>query len=259
MVVTPQRSSGDPGRDKVLTRPAPQAGESGEVHVPSRASESLAAPAIEPLPAAAPPARSELALEIEIVKRQIGRDLHDGLGQLLAGAAMFAQNLELSVGADHQPEVHRLVELLGQAGDEVRCFCRDLTTPPREPRDLVSALRQVVSESAERMSVRCALEVREAGTAQRPDAVANLCFIVREAITNAVRHGRSRNVVVTLERRDARWLLAIADDGARPRAGRAREEGLGLRSMRHRAALIGGVLETEVAETGTIVRCWWIA
>jgi two-component system sensor kinase FixL len=201
----------------------------------------------------------------EQLRRQIGQDLHDGLGQLLTGTAFLAKGIESHVGAAYQPQARRVVELINQAIQRVRGLARGLSPIHVEAQGLEAVLRHVLAESAKLLGVECLLEVHDPVETDRPATLAQLCLIVREAITNAVRHGRARRIVLRLMRQKAHQetqshaqsLLIIEDDGAGLGEGPPRE-GLGLRSMRRRAALIGGTLELgRGAEGGTVVRCSW--
>jgi signal transduction histidine kinase len=194
----------------------------------------------------------------EQLQRRIGQDLHDGLGQLLTGIAFLAKGLESSVPAKHQPQAQRVTELINQAIGRVRSLARGLSPVQFEQESLESVLRGVVLESAKLFGLECRFERRDPVASARPAAIAQLSLIAREAITNAVRHGRAGRIVVTLSHPGHRSLLTIEDDGLGIGHPDELIEGLGLRSMRARASHIGGTLEVARAEVGTIVRCWWV-
>jgi two-component system sensor kinase FixL len=191
------------------------------------------------------------------LQRQIGQDLHDGLGQLLTGTAFLAKGLVARVAVEYQPQAGRVVELVNQAITRVRSLARGLSPIHIEAQSLDSLLRDVVAESSELLGVECALELRDAVEIDRPATMVQLCLIIREAITNAVRHGQARRIVVSLARQGARSLLQIEDDGVGIGQPNERVDGLGLRSMRHRARMIRGTLTVERGGIGTIVRCSW--
>jgi signal transduction histidine kinase len=191
----------------------------------------------------------------EQLQRRLGADLHDGLGQLLTGAAFLAKGLEASVPAGQTAQAARVVELLNQAIARVRHLARGPGPLPGEEASLEAVLRGVVAESGERFGLECRFERRDPVVGVRPGAVAQLALIAREAITNGVRHGHAGRIVVSLAHPGARSLLSIEDDGIGIRSPLV--EGLGLRSMRARADQLGGQLEVARAEVGTVVRCWW--
>jgi signal transduction histidine kinase len=193
----------------------------------------------------------------EQLRRQIGQDLHDGLGQLLTGTAFLAKGLESNVVDDYRPQAHRVVELINLAIARVRNLARFLSPIHVEARSPEAVLRDVIAESAKVLGVDCVLELPGPIDAIGSGTIAQLCLIVREAVTNAVRHGRADRVVVRLLREGDRSLLSIEDNGAGIDESPMIKEGLGLRSMRQRAAMIGGALEVRRGAVGTVVRCGW--
>lgn len=210
--------------------------------------------------AAKPDAASE-AMELRLLeasqqlRRQIGQDLHDGLGQLLTGTAFLAKALQHSLAEEHQPQVERIVALINQAIARVRALSHGLSPIAVEADSLEGVLRDTVVEASELMGVHCELALDASfGDLQR-DTITHLGLITREAITNAVRHGRAQHIVVRLARDGERSLLTVEDDGIGIISSDAPPEGLGLRSMRQRAQMIGGELAIVPTQPGTTVRC----
>ena len=80
-------------------------------------------------------------------------------------------------------------------------------------------------------------------------------LIAKEAVANAVKHAQAEHVEIELSRYDHRVTLLVRDDGVgigEPSEG----DGMGLRIMRHRTALIQATLEIEpVDKGGTLVMC----
>ena len=205
---------------------------------------------------AAPEDVDALVLEVtQQLRRQIGQDLHDGLGQLLTGTAFLAKALQHSLPAEHQPQVERIVALINQAIARVRALSRGLSPIGVASQGLPGALREIVHEASELLGVRCELALTASCEGLPPDSVTHLCLIAREAITNAVRHGRAQQIVVRLAQRDAEHVLTVEDDGSGIAPSDAPPEGLGLRSMRQRAQMIGGQLDILRTQSGTSVRC----
>jgi two-component system sensor kinase FixL len=193
----------------------------------------------------------------EQLQHKIGQDLHDGLGQLLTGTAFLAKGLETAVIDVYQPQARRVVELVNLAIARVRSLSRGLSPLHIEAQSIEAVLRDVVAESSTLLGVDCRLEIAAPVETHRPAVVTNLGFIVREAITNAVRHGHADRIVVNLWREDQRPHMSIADNGRGISDRPTPDHGLGLRIMRHRATSIGGGLTITGAASGTVVHCWW--
>jgi signal transduction histidine kinase len=84
----------------------------------------------------------------------------------------------------------------------------------------------------------------------------HLYHIAQEAVNNAIKHGRSGRILLSLGREDGAGILTVEDDGVGLATPPARHPGLGLRIMNHRAGMIGGSLEVRSgAVGGTVVRC----
>jgi two-component system sensor kinase FixL len=190
----------------------------------------------------------------EQIQRQIGQDLHDGLGQLLTGTAFLTKGLQHSLGHEHQGQAQRIIELINQAITRVRTLARGLSPIHAGAQNLIDVLRHAVNEASELLGVTCELTQRDFIDTAQPAAIAQLCLITREAITNAVRHGQADHIVVHLSRDGEQSVLSVEDNGVG--IGEL-VEGLGVRSMRYRAKIIGGDLDVARTHTGTTVRCLW--
>jgi signal transduction histidine kinase len=88
-----------------------------------------------------------------------------------------------------------------------------------------------------------------------PQAATNLYRIAQEAISNAVRHGRARHIVISLAMDGDAMRLSVRDDGQGFDGTQGTHDGLGLSIMRYRAELVGGVLEVDTDARGTTVLC----
>ncbi|HEX5468184.1 MAG TPA: sensor histidine kinase [Gaiellaceae bacterium] len=169
-------------------------------------------------------------------RRRIARELHDGVAQELA-----------YIVAESSGPLARAAE---RALDESRRAIAALSRAVDEPLDV--ALVQAAEEVAGRVGVQLRIEVSEDASVS-PDEREALIRIVREAITNAGRHGGAASVSVQLANGRG-TLLRIADDGSGFDPARTRAGGFGLVSMRERAEALGGrfTLRSE-AGTGTSI------
>jgi signal transduction histidine kinase len=80
--------------------------------------------------------------------------------------------------------------------------------------------------------------------------------IAQEAVTNAAKHGSPTHVTISLTREKSELILRVSDDGKGITSAAWRAQGMGLKTMQHRAALIGATLSiSPVKKGGTIVTC----
>jgi signal transduction histidine kinase len=181
-------------------------------------------------------------------RRRIARELHDGLAQELAFVAAQGRALSRSPGAI---DIKYLASAAERALDESRRAIALLTHPPDERFDL--ALVQTVEELVNRTGRRARFDVEE-GIEVPATTREALLRIVREAVTNASRHGGAGVIEVGLENGDG-LRLSVTDDGIGfDPANVVDGEGFGLSTMRARTRDLGGELRiTRRPEGGTQV------
>jgi PAS domain S-box-containing protein len=191
-------------------------------------------------------------------QRQIGQELHDGVGQELTGLGLMAQSLSqrLPEAAAEKRIALRLLAGLDSLHQKVRELSRGLIPVYVES----SGLSAVLNDLAVRTTGASGISV----TAECPDWVelpdhataTELFYIAQEAVSNALRHGRPRNILLTLLTEPDGLRLRIKDDGIGLPDGLEQSDGLGLRIMQHRAGMIGGVLQIGPSQGGgTVVTC----
>lgn len=199
-------------------------------------------------------------LEIgEIERRRIGQDLHDGLGQHLTGVAFMGKVLADQLAEASMPEAsaaYRIVKLLNESVRMTRELARGLLPVAPGERGLVAALEHWAGEMRDLFRIDCGFKCSDP-IFFRSDALADHLYrLAQEAVTNAIRHGRARKIVIELNALNERGTLTISDDGRGFEPIPGSHTGLGLRTMNYRARMIGGSLSVQSApNTGTVVRC----
>lgn len=188
-------------------------------------------------------------------RRRIARDLHDGVLQDLAYAAQTIELVKLDAdGTGLADGLQEGADVIRRAAMELRGLVYDLRLAD-EDHPLPDLLDSMVERSrgmARGCEIR--LQVEESFPATPLGSVGvELLRIVREALANARRHSEAENVVVTLSARDGHLIAEVSDDGRG--FGPEAATGVGLGSMRERAAALGGELEVRSAPgEGTRVR-----
>src|SRR5215470_15644393 len=87
-------------------------------------------------------------------------------------------------------------------------------------------------------------------------AATHLYRIAQEAVSNAFKHGKAKDVTIELDCEPARISLRVRDNGVGFSRGAAKNKGMGLRIMRYRAGMLGGTLSVEPNSSGgTSVTC----
>lgn len=189
-------------------------------------------------------ARSRLVIAREEERRRLRRDLHDDLAPTFAGLGMVAAVVrEYATSGDPRAAdaAAGLVAGLVAATRQIREIAYDLRPPVLDDQGLVAAILDRVQpqDAVPRIELR-------APTARLllPAAVeAAALRIVQEAVVNVRRHAAASRCMIDVVH-DGAWLsLTIEDDGCGMPG--QRREGIGLQSIRERAAELGGSVEIE--------------
>lgn len=182
-------------------------------------------------------------------RNRIARELHDTLEQELAGITM---QLDLAVDcfqqapgvAQHALETAR--DMSRHSMVEARRSVWDLRCQLLRDGDLVSALAQIVEPLVPREQTKVNFEIHGSPVRLLGQVEMNLLRIGQEAVANAVKHGRARNVSIELRYATACVCLTVSDDGEGFAAGRSSPAGhFGLLDMRERAQSMGSHLNIE--------------
>ena len=192
--------------------------------------------------------REAIVTAREEERRRLRRELHDGLGSALAGIALTLQAAHNAGGSRGDELVEGAREQTEAAVADVRRIVRGLRPPMLEDLGLAAALRA----HADRLAPLEVEIVFSPALTALPAAVELALYrIATEALTNAVRHAHAHRCRVELRADGDEAVLEIADDG--PGLAPDATAGVGLRSMRERAAELGGRAELASAGDGGLV------
>jgi PAS domain S-box-containing protein len=196
-------------------------------------------------------------------RRHIARELHDGLGQIIAAVYMALSRVtrELQkLPADAAKAVTETVALTDQLNREVRTLSHLLYPPLLDELGLESALRWYTEGFAERSKIKVRVEIAPNFGRLARDLEMHIFRIVQECLTNIHRHSGSSTAVIRLNHEPERVSLEVEDAGngiPREKQIALKSEGrvgVGIRGMRERVRQFGGNLEINSNENGTQVR-----
>ena len=179
---------------------------------------------------------------------RLARELHDAVSQKLFSIRAKARAASVLAGRDPAraaAEMDSVATLSGEAHAELRAVISGLAPPELGERGLAESLRRyaALAGRAHGVTVRfCAEDIPALGAGR--DAAAYR--VAQEALHNALRHSGAREIEITLRRTHKRVVLAVADDG-HGFSPDAPAPGMGLASMRERAAAAGATLSVSSA------------
>lgn len=194
-------------------------------------------------------------------RQRVALEIHDGIGQILTSVSLFASDLDQVVPEEHRERVARVLELIQRAIAESRALVWSLRPPDLERLGLVPAIEHLAENLRGRGEATIHV-LDETGGRRVPEEVETVAFrIVQEALNNAVKHAKASQISVIVGTRDGRLSVVVEDDGRGfdvEQVDHAELElagGFGLRGMRERAELIGGVLAIDSTKgVGTTIR-----
>lgn len=207
--------------------------------------------------------RSNTVRHLELERQRLGRELHTGVGQLLAAIQMQLEVINVQL-TDPPSQVEyalaRISTLAADALEQVRSVSHRLHPPEWQRLTLEAALRQLWEASG--IPQRFEATLVTATLSREPDFEIKVLFYraAQEALANFIRHARATRISLLLEPRDSHIVLSIRDNGvgfdvaALIAAPASLTAGIGLRSIREQAASVGASLEIASGPEGTALQ-----
>lgn len=199
-------------------------------------------------------------LEISDRERQrLGQDLHDGLCQHLAGIELMSQVLEQKLAPKSKADAGRVAEIAGhvrEAISQTRLLARGLFPVTLESEGLKSALEELAVNTEKIFGIKCRLVCHGEIKISDLAGATHLYRIAQEAVSNAFKHGKAKEITIGLDCEPGRISLSVSDNGVGLSRQSAKNKGMGLRIMQYRAGMLGGTLSVERnSNGGTSVVC----
>jgi PAS domain S-box-containing protein len=195
-------------------------------------------------------------------RRRIARELHDSLGQYLAGLKIAIEMLSTSPGPERsQPLLKECSDILEKAIAETRTLSHLLHPPLLDEAGFASAASWFVTGFSQRSGIPITLDLPE-DMPRLSEAVEIALFrVLQESLTNVHRHSHATSAEIKVEADAEEITVEVRDYGKGMPAqvleqlrGEGTKLGVGLAGMRERIHELGGVFEVSSDETGTVVR-----
>jgi PAS domain S-box-containing protein len=192
-------------------------------------------------------------------QQRVGLELHEDIGQQLAGLAFMVSALSSRLVGKVPKEagvIGDILELFQKTINGVRGAAKGLYPVEIRSGGLHTALEGLAVTTRERFGLSCVFTGQDDFEVHDASVATHVYRIAEEAITNAVRYARARNISIDLKRSDGHAILTMDTDGDGAGIDAVGAGAMGLEIMRYRAEAVGGVLEVASApEGGTMVRC----
>jgi signal transduction histidine kinase len=187
----------------------------------------------------------------------VSREIHDELGQVLATVQLGVSSLAEEYH-DHRHLVKKITgmeQLIAGAIRTVQRISAQLRPAILDELGLAEAIEWQAREFEKRTGIGCTHDVLLLETNFSRDLATAVFRIFQEALTNVIRHSEASHVKVSLEERNGRLVLIVADNGRGITLEQVRDNGsLGITGMRERAYALGGrVRICRSLQAGTVV------
>jgi signal transduction histidine kinase len=179
--------------------------------------------------------RARVVAAADGTRRQLERDLHDGIQQRLVSLALKAREIAtttLELSREVQDELSLLADGLTATLDELREISRGIHPAVLSDAGLAPALKALVRRSSVPISLDLNLDWRLA----EPVEVAAY-YVASEALTNALKHAQASVIEVRVDCRDDELVISVRDDGI---GGADRSRGSGIIGLTDRVEALGG-------------------
>jgi signal transduction histidine kinase len=195
-------------------------------------------------------------------RRQIARELHDSIGQLLAALAMnvaVVQRQADSLDAAGARAISENAAMVEQISREIRTISHLLHPPLLDAAGLASALRWYVDGFSERSQIKVDLQIPEALRRLSDEMEIAIFRMVQECLTNIHRHSGGTSAAIRVHEEDHRIVVEVQDGGKgiplekQLELSSSGRTGVGFRGMRERLRQLGGTLEIRSDNAGTAV------
>ena len=199
--------------------------------------------------------RAAAIAAIEEERRRLRRDLHDGLGPTFSGIAFTADAARNTIASDPATADALLLRLRADAVaavSDIRRLVYDMRPPALDELGLVPAIRQQVASLQTPQGHAMHVRVEASDLPPLPAAVETAAFrIAIEAALNSARHSGTEQAWVQIQHQDGCLEVSVRDTGSTPDSW---VPGVGLSSMRERAAEVGGKIQVTTNQEGSLIR-----
>ncbi len=187
----------------------------------------------------------------ETERKQLARELHDELGQMLTAISMNLAYIEKELDIDSNTAVKQRLretgELVDQTLDQIRELSLNLRPPMLDDLGLIPTVRWYTQRYADRGNIHVQFELPELEDRLNPNVETALYRVLQEALTNVARHAKATHVLLRIRRTPTEVVGYVEDDGigfdvAATMDFENNQVGAGLLGMRERITLLGGTL-----------------
>lgn len=203
-------------------------------------------------------------LETEILdisereRKLLGQQLHDDVGQQYAGTALMLKVLEDKLAAalpEEVPFVEKIATQVDNTMDHIRRVTRGLSPIDLDKDNFIDTLQELSLTICD-LGINCTCQYNKTISLPNTAIARNMYRITQEAITNAIKHGKAKNIQINVTSNRKQIKLTVRNDGLDFQDVLPGNKGMGLKIMQYRAEMVKGSLNVcRDVNGGTIMTC----
>lgn len=191
-------------------------------------------------------------------RSRIGRDLHDGLGQMLTGIRLLSENMAVKLKDKNIPEaeeIEDIAQMVQEADECARELAHGMVLTEIESKGFIQAVQNLCKSTEKASDIDCTFTMDEDLEIKDFDIANHLFRIIQEAVNNTIKHSNSGSVKIEISS-NPHLKMTITDDGDNFELNDDSFPGTGIQIMKHRVKLLGGHFGiTRTNENKTQVKC----
>lgn len=181
-------------------------------------------------------------------RNRLARELHDGLGGILAAAQMQVSNLEIVNSESQQNNKQKATELVSKAATESRRIAHNLLPETLLRFGLDEALKEYSASITESKLLNLSYESVGMDARMEQSTELSIYRIIQELINNIVKHAGATEALVQLHRHRAVLSVTVEDNGNGFSPGTAKKDGIGLSNIQSRISYLNGSMDIRSEE-----------
>ena len=178
---------------------------------------------------------------------RISRDLHDAIGHQLTALSLNLEVASHKVPEEFKPLLQDNLQLAKTLLADVRHVVKEMRD--EEQFNLSENLQNLVSQLPDcQLTIQSSLNINSLRLKQQ------LMFCLQEGISNALRHGKANQLILTNEKIDSSLVIELIDNGVNSQVNKSNDFGSGLKGMEERLADFNGTVQLIGSTTGSILQ-----
>jgi signal transduction histidine kinase len=196
-----------------------------------------------------------LAMQLEMQQKtmqEIGREIHDNIGQKLTLASLYIQNLIYENKKQESTEnIENISSIINDSLTDLRQLSKTLTDDAIATKSLVLLLQSECDKVNKLKKCQFTYDSKIQASEVNYHTKSMLLRIAQEFIQNSLKHANCNSINLNLEQTDVFITMELSDDGHGFDVGKTNSLGIGLQNMKKRTETIGGKFELGSSDSGT--------